>query len=96
MYNNNEDKERGNIKMNILQVVKVVELLELEYRTEELETNVSYLEVVLDYDSYDEEITKIIYFNPKTGLIIPKYEEKLKIKKQIKELQEELKKLEEN
>ena len=95
MYNNNEDKERGNIKMNILQVVKVVELLELEYRTEELETNVSYLEVVLGYDNYDEEITKTIYFNPKTGLIIPKYEEKLKIKKQIKELQEELKKLEE-
>ena len=53
MYNNNEDKERGDIKMNILQVVKVVELLELEYRTEELETNVSYLEVVLGYDNYD-------------------------------------------
>ena len=95
MYNNNEDKERGNIKMNILQVVKVVELLELEYRTEELETNISYLEVVLGYDNYDEEITKTIYFNPKTNLIIPKYEEKLKIKKQIKELQKELKKLEE-
>lgn len=95
MYNNNEDKERGDIKMNILQVIKVVELLELEYRTEELETNVSYLEVVLGYDNYDEEITKTIYFSSKTGLIIPKYEEKLKIKKQIKELQEELKKLEE-
>lgn len=83
--------------MNILQVIKVVELLELEYRTDELKTNVSYLEVVLGYDNYDKEIeiTKTIYFNPKTDLIIPKYEEKLKIKKQIKELQEELKKLEE-
>lgn len=81
--------------MNILQVIKVVELLELEYRTGELQTNVSYLEVILGYDNYDEEITKTIYFNPKTDLIIPKYEEKLKIKKQIKELQEELKKLEE-
>lgn len=81
--------------MNILQVIEVVELLELEYRADELKTNVSYLEVVLGYDNYDTEITKTIYFNPKTDLIIPKYEEKLKIKKQIKELQEELKKLEE-
>lgn len=91
---NNEDEERGNEKMNISQVIKVIELLELEYRIEEL-TNVSYLEVILGYGNYDEEITKTIYFNPKTGLIIPKYEEKIKIKTQIKALQEELKKLEE-
>lgn len=83
--------------MNIKNVTEVVELLELPYRTEELETDVSYIEIVLDYNAnYDEEITKTFYFNPKTGFIIPKYEEKLKIKKQIKELQEKLKKLEEN
>lgn len=81
--------------MNISQVIKVVELLELEYRIEELETNVSYLEVVLSCDDWGDDITKTIYFNPKTNFIIPKYEEKMKIKKQIKELQEELKKLEE-
>lgn len=82
--------------MNILQIIKVIDLLELPYRIEELKINLAYIEVVLDYNAYqDKEITKTFYFNPKTGLVIPKYGEKLKIKKQIKKLQEELKKLEE-
>lgn len=84
--------------MNISQVIKVIELLRLEYRIEELKTNVAYLEVVLsteegDYGGVEDTVT--VYFNPKTNLVIPKYSEKLKIKKQIKELQKELKKLEE-
>lgn len=82
--------------MNIKNVNEVCDLLGLEYRTEEWETNLAYTSVITGYNSYDEEIIKTIYFNPKTGLVIPKYEEKLKIKEQIKELQEELKKLEEN
>lgn len=80
--------------MNIMQVIEVIELLDLEYR-KETETDVSYIEIFLGCNSYDEEITKDIYFNSKNGIIIPKYKEKLEIKKQIKELQEKLKKLEE-
>ena len=80
--------------MNIKNINEVLDLLGLKYRTEEWETNLAYISVVTGYNSYDEEIIKTIYFNPKTGLVIPKYEEKLKIKEQIKELQEKLKKLE--
>lgn len=84
--------------MNISQVIKVVELLELEYRIEELKPNVAYLEVVLSFEEGyfgKVEDTTSCYFNPKTGLVIPKYEEKSKIKKRIKELKKELKELEE-
>lgn len=82
--------------MNISQIIEVVDLLGLPYTIEESRTNLAYIEVILDYNAYqDKEITKTFYFNPKTGLVIHKYIERLKIKKYIKKLQEELKKLEE-
>lgn len=81
--------------MNISQIIEVIELLELEWRIEDLETNISYLKVILGYGDFDEEIAQTIYFNPKTGLVIPKYEEKMRIKEQIKKLKEELEALEE-
>lgn len=82
--------------MNISQVIEVIELLELEYKIDEFEKNLSRLKVILDYDNSGDEIAKAIYFNPKTNIIIPKYEEKSRIKEKIKALQNELKNLEEN
>jgi hypothetical protein len=82
--------------MDIKNVKEICNLLGLEYKTEEWEENLSYINIVTGYNSYEEKIIKTIYFNPKTDLVIPKYEEKLKIKEQIKKLQEELKKIEEN
>jgi 5S rRNA maturation endonuclease (ribonuclease M5) len=94
-YNYYRNKERELIKMNISQVIEVIELLELEYKIDEFEKNLSRLKVILDYDNSGDEIAKAIYFNPKTGLVIPKYEEKMRIKEQIKKLKEELEVLEE-
>ncbi len=81
--------------MNIEEVKQVCNLLDLKYKMEEWEENLAYISIVTGYNSYEEEIIKTVYFNPKTGFVIPKYEEKLKIKEQIKKLKEELKKLEE-
>lgn len=79
--------------MTINQVIEVVKLLDCPYYTEELTEKIGYLEIVKYTNDWQEDETSIIYFDKKTGEIIPNYEKKRKIEEQIKELQEELKKL---
>lgn len=99
MYNNNEDKERGNEKMNYKNVKKVLDWLTNNFESIDYEEKINtegliQIEISV-YDSIEGYTCQSIYFDKK-GDIIPNYTRQIELKQQIKELQAELEKLQNN
>ena len=88
--------------MNIENVKQIIKWLEKNFSSFEYEKgidgNKEFIEIsIYSYDDDEGENvweTKKIYFD-KQGNLIPNYEEKTKIKEQIKKLEKELKNLQE-
>lgn len=81
--------------MNFENIIQVLKLLGFEFSLLEENEKVGRIVVDISFDDYYDEWTqKIIYYNKETDYIIPNYEEKLKVKKEIKELKQRLAKLE--
>ena len=99
VYNNNEDKERGIKIMNYENVKKVLDWLERNLETISYEERVNaegLIQIeVSTYDTIEGYDCKSMYFDKK-GDIIPNYSRQIELKQQIKELQAELEKLQNN
>lgn len=87
--------------MNFVNVKIVLDWLKQQFENnfdycenEQTKTGLKNINVMI-YDNDEGWIEKFLFFD-KQGNIIPNYDKQIEIKKQIKELQKELKKLQEN